>query len=154
MSFSEPNSRTSELAIFLGRWEAEGTSYGGTDQTGEDPRANGVRWVSEHHAYWYTGEYFLVQDERARPGGAIFDTLWVMGRDNETGRLFARTFENHGFDRDYTLERAGHCWTISGKTERAKIIFSEDGRTQEITWEWKPGDQWLPLCDRTARRLD
>lgn len=154
MSFSKPNLRPSELSIFLGRWRAEGTSYGGTDQSDDDPRANGVPWVSEHHAYWYTGEFFVVQDERARPGGETFDTLWVIGRDNESERLFARTFENHGFYRNYTLERDGLCWIINGKTERAKIVFSEDGRTQDITWEWKPEDRWLPLCDRTATRID
>ena len=36
------------LTIFLGDWKAEGTSYGGTDQSGADPRANGVPWKSTH----------------------------------------------------------------------------------------------------------
>lgn len=154
MSADNPNSQPSELSAFLGHWKAEGTSYGGPGQDSDDPRASGVPWVSEHHAYWYTGEYFLVQDERARPGGEVFDTLWVMGRDGETGRLFARTFENHGFHRDYGLEQNGRCWNLSGETERATITFSKDGRTQTIRWEWKPEDRWLPLCDRTAIRLD
>jgi hypothetical protein len=41
-----------------------------------------------------------------------------------------------------------------GETERARIEFSEDGRQQMITWEWRPRDQWLPLCDRVAVRQD
>ena len=142
------------LAVFLGEWRAQGTSYGGTDQSGDDPRANGVEWVSEHKGYWHTGEFFLVQDERARPGGTVFDTLSVMGVDAENGAWFARSFENHGFYRDYPVTREGKVWTFSGETERATITFSDDDRTQTIAWEWKPQGTWLPLCDRVATRID
>jgi hypothetical protein len=142
------------LAVFLGDWKAQGTSYGGTDQSGADPRANGVPWISEHTGRWHTGEFFLVQDERARVGGDVFDTLSVMGVDPETGACFARGFENHGFYRNYAVTREGKVWTLSGETERATITFSDDDRTQTIAWEWKPGDAWLPLCDRVATRID
>jgi hypothetical protein len=142
------------LAVFLGRWRAEGTSYGGTDQSGDNPRANGESWISEHTGAWHTGEFFLVQDERARVGGAVFDTLSVMGVDAETGAYFARSFENHGFYRDYPVTREGRVWTLSGRTERATITFSDDDRTQTIAWEWKPAGTWLPLCDRVATRID
>ena len=47
----------------------------------------------------------------------------------------------------------GRTWTLSGEHERATYKFSEDGRSQEISWEWKPGEGWLPLCDRTAHRI-
>ena len=142
------------LAVFLGEWKAQGTSYGGTDQSSDDPRANGVEWVSEHKGYWHTGEFFLVQDERARVGGAVFDTLSVMGVDPESGAWFARSFENHGFYRDYPVTRDGKVWTFAGETERATVTFSDDDRTQTIAWEWKPEGAWLPLCDRVATRID
>ncbi len=29
-----------------------------------------------------------------------------------------------------------------------------DGKTQTITWEWRPKDKWLPLCDRVAHTED
>ena len=77
-----------------------------------------------------------------------------MGVDARTGRHFARTFENHGFYRHYEVVVEGKVWTVTGETERARIQFSEDGKTQTITWEWRPGGQWLPLCDRVARRLE
>ncbi len=48
----------------------------------------------------------------------------------------------------------GPTWTLTGEHERATFQFSADGRTQEISWEWKPAGEWLPLCDRTARRID
>lgn len=142
------------LAVFLGEWRAQGTSYGYTDQGGSDPRANGVPWTSQHTGRWHTGEYFLIQDERARPGGDVFDTLSIMGVDPETGSYFARCFENHGYYRNYAVTREGATWQLSGKLERASIVFSENNRKQTISWEWRPKGEWLPLCDRIAQRVD
>ena len=35
-----------------------------------------------------------------------------------------------------------------------KMGFTDGGNTQQITWEWRqPGEEWLPLCDRIARRV-
>lgn len=34
------------LSVFVGNWKADGTSYGGTDQSGAFPKANGVPWTS------------------------------------------------------------------------------------------------------------
>lgn len=142
------------LAIFLGHWRAEGTSFGGTDQSGDDPKANGVPWESTHEGHWHTGEFFLVQDERARVGGSVFDTLSVMGVDTKTNDYFAQTFENHGFERRYQVTRDGDRWTLSGEQERVTITFKDSNRTQDIVWEWKPKEIWLPLCDRVAHRSD
>ncbi len=85
-----------ELAVFLGDWHAEGTSYGGDEQSSNHPHAGATPWNSIHSARWHSGEYFVVQDERAN---GPFDTLSVMGWDTEAGRYFARSIENHGFAR-------------------------------------------------------
>ncbi|MBC7763049.1 MAG: DUF1579 family protein [Candidatus Saccharibacteria bacterium] len=140
-----------ELAVFLGDWHAQGTSYGGDDQSSDSPHAGATGWNSIHSARWHSGNYFVVQDERAN---GPFDTLSIMGWDAEAGRYFARTIENHGFARDYTMTVDGRVWTLTGEHERSTHTFSEDGRTQDISWEWKPGEQWLPLCNRTAHRID
>ena len=42
-----------------------------------------------------------------------------MGWDEDNGRYIARTFENHGFYRNYEMSVEGKVWTISGTTERA-----------------------------------
>ncbi len=140
------------LAVYQGDWNAEGVSYGGTDQSGADPRANGVPWTSRHTGRWHTGEFFLIQDERADIDGTVFDTLSMIGVDAQTDKYFIRSFENHGFYRHYQLSKDGDVWTLSGKTERASITFSDDNRKQTIVWEWKKKDKWLPLCDRVATK--
>ena len=146
--------RHDALAIFLGRWLATGETYGTPAQSPDDPRGAAIPWASSHTARWHTGEFFLIQDERATTGGDPFDTLAIMGVDQDTGRYFVRTIENHGFYRDYDMTVAGRVWTITGATERARIEFSSDGRTQALAWEWRPKDRWLPLCDRVAVRED
>ena len=146
--------RHEALAAFLGRWHAEGKSYGTPRQPRDDPKSAPEPWTSTLTARWYTGEFFLVQDERAMSGGNPFDTISIMGVDAKTGRYFARTFENHGFYRHYDVTVEGRVWTFTGATERARVEFSADGRTQTIVWEWKPEDRWMPLCDRVARRDD
>ena len=142
------------LSVFLGEWRAEGMSFGGTDQSGADPKANGVPWLSTHTSRWHTGGFFLIQDERALIGGTVFDTMTILGAEPDTGDHFARSFENHGFYRHYRVERDGDKWTLSGDTERATITFKDEGRTQVLVWEWKRNGAWLPLCDRTASKIE
>jgi hypothetical protein len=150
----ERGDRHAALAIFLGRWWAEGKSYAGPSQTEDDPKSAAEPWLSTHTAEWHTGEFFLIQDERALVGAKPFDTLSLLGVDARTGAYFARCFENHGFYRHYEVTVAGRVWTLTGSTERARIEFSTDGRTQTIAWEFRPKDRWLPLCDRVARRVE
>lgn len=144
--------RHDALQVFLGDWRASGDSYGSPDQDAADPRGRPVPWTSTHTARWYSGSFFLVQDERANVGGP-FDTLSILGWDEAAGRYFARTFENHGFFRHYDIAVDGRTWTFAGASERARITFSEDFSTQTIAWEWRPEDGWLPLCDRVATRV-
>ncbi|RYG35331.1 MAG: DUF1579 domain-containing protein [Burkholderiales bacterium] len=141
------------LSVFLGDWRAEGSSYGSPDQDPDDPKGKPEAWTSTHTAHWHTGEFFLIQDERAIVGGKAFDTLGYMGVDPATGRYFSQSIENHGFERRYEMSVNGNVWKMSGEHERATITFSQDGRTQDIKWEWKPSGVWLPLCDRTAHRI-
>ena len=141
------------LEVFLGDWRAEGRSYGDSDPARNAARAKPTTWKSTHSGRWHSGQFFLIQDERAIVGNAPFDTLSIIGWDPERERYFARAFENHGFERCYDVAVDGRVWTFAGASERARIVFSDDGATQTITWEWRPEEGWLPLCDRIATKL-
>lgn len=140
-----------ELDVFIGHWNAEGTTYGGADHSPANPRAGASPWRSIHTARWYSGGFFVVQEEHAT---GPFDTLMLLGWDAQAGRYFARTVSNLGFARDYTMAHDGAIWRLTGANERATYRFADAGRTQEIAWEWRPDGAWLPLCERTARRID
>jgi Protein of unknown function (DUF1579) len=108
------------LSVFLGRWRAEGMSYGSPNQPKDNPKSAAEKWTSTHTATWHTGQFFLLQDERAMIGGKPFDTLSVLGVDAGTGRHVARTFDNHGFYRHYDLAVDGRVWTVTGATATAR----------------------------------
>ena len=67
-----------KLSVFLGDWHAAGTSYGGEQQSADNPHAGATPWTSVHSARWHTGEYFAIQDERAN---GPFHTLSLLGWD-------------------------------------------------------------------------
>jgi hypothetical protein len=142
------------LSVFLGDWRAEGMSFGSTGQSGADPKASGVPWVSTHSARWHTGKFFLIQDERAQIGGTPFDTLSILSVEADAKGYFSWTFENHGFYRHYDVAVGGRIWMPDGKTERARTVFNADGNTQTIAWEALRNGKWLPLCNRIASRIE
>ena len=75
---------------------------------------------------------FLIQDEHADLSGAPFDTISVMGVDDDGHGYFSRTFENHGYYWRYALSVDGATWTLTGDTERATTNFSDGNRKQDI----------------------
>lgn len=135
------------LGVFAGKWHSEGQSYG-----------NGKTepWVSDEVTEWLPGQFFLVQREDARIGGdGSLITHALLGYDREAGQYVAHAFNNLGYHRRYAMSVDGRVWTLTGDLERARIEFSEDGRRQDVKWEWRPkGDAWVPLCDRTNVRKD
>ena len=148
------NAQHDALDVFLGKRTVRGMSFGGTDQSGDKPKANGEPWLSTHAGTSHNGAFSLGQDECANIAGSRFDTLSILGVDPETGAYFARSFENRGFYPLYQIERVGNVWTLAGDTERARVGFEDNGRTQNIAWEWRRSDGWLPPCDHIPARVD
>jgi hypothetical protein len=142
------------LEMFVGDWRAEGWAYGDPNQSIGNPKAAPKPWRSTQSARWHSGRFFLLQDEKAHRGADPLDTVSVLGLDAASGRLFALMFESHGVQRRYEVHVDGRRWTFDGPGERALIAFSADGRAQRIVWEWKSRGRWLPLCERTAVRVD
>lgn len=101
------------LEVFLGDWRATGVAYTGSASAADRMQGESP-WSSTHTGRWHTGEFFLIQDERARVGDDEFDTLSLLGVDPETGRYVMRTFDNGGFHRQYELTVDGSRWTITG----------------------------------------
>jgi hypothetical protein len=143
------------LGVFVGRWHAEGMSYGGPDQDPEAPRARGVPWISGELTEWHPGGFFIVQDEDATIGSQSLITHAMIGWNAGAGHYVAHAIENHGFYRRHIVRNHGAIWTFTASTERATVEFSDDGERQSVLWEWRPsGETWLPLCERTNVRVD
>ena len=142
-----------QLNVFIGTWHAEGESYA-VGQTKKDPRGSVEQWISDETYEWLPGQFFVMQTWDAKTGTNPFRGSAIISHDAVAGNYMTRSYENHGFIRDYITRVEGDTWTFSGDTERARIEFKDGGKTQAIAWEWrKPGGVRLPLCDRVARRV-
>jgi ketosteroid isomerase-like protein len=149
-----PTASHERLQVFIGTWHAEGESYA-VGQTKQDPRGSIEKWVSDETYAWLPGQFFVIQNWDAKTGANPFKGTAIISYDADTGNYTTRSYENHGFVRDYVTTVDGDIWTFEGDTERARLEFASGGNTQTIGWEWRtPGEAWLPLCDRIATRRD
>jgi hypothetical protein len=141
------------LLVFIGKWHAEGVSYA-TGQTKQNPRGATEKWLSDETYEWLPGRFFVLQRWDATTGANPFQGTAIINFDGDTGNYMTRSYENHGFVRDYVTRVDGEIWTFAGNTERARVEFTDGGNTQKIAWEWRQrGEEWLPLCDRVAKRV-
>ena len=81
-----------------------------------------------------------MQDERADDRRQALRHAERHGRATRGPVGTSRAFENHGFYRHYDVAGDGRVLDFTGATERARVEFNPDGRTQTIMWEWKPKD--------------
>jgi hypothetical protein len=76
----KPSAAHKRLEVFIGAWNAEGTSYG-DGQDAADPRAAGVLWTSDESYEWLPGGFFE-PTERSR-----LRTMALSRWENEGGAV-------------------------------------------------------------------
>lgn len=153
-SFPAPRPEYQPLAVFVGHWQVEGKSYG-EGQDAQHPYRSAVQWKSQESYEWLAGGFFLLQHWDAQVGDKSFSGLGIMGFDEEQGGYFANTFDNGGHHPTYQLRVVEDTWTFTGEAQRAQVIVGDGGHKMTFHWEWTTdGVSWLPLCDRTAIRID
>lgn len=142
-----PSAEHERLNIFVGKWKAEGKSYGPPD----NPHESGVEWIGEENYEWFPGEFFLIHRFDNVVGGEDFIGIEVIGYDTESQSYFTRFFDNSGNHPEYRLSASGNTWTWTGEAQRSKIEFGDDGETMRTRWEFKnEGADWQQLCDVKA----
>ncbi|MBC8084850.1 MAG: DUF1579 family protein [Hymenobacter sp.] len=147
-----PGPQHRALDVFVGKWHAEGTSYG-EGQVQEMPYSAAVPWSSEETYAWLEGGFFLEHRWDARAGERVFKGLEIMGWDEAKGEYFTRFFDNSGYCPSYRVGRDGDTWTFTGAAQRATVVVSGAGNSMTFHWEWQQAQgPWLPLCDRTATK--
>lgn len=151
---AKPRAAHKRLKVFVGKWSANGDSYGDGQQA-DDPRASAVPWTSEESYQWLPGGFFLLHQWDANVGERIFSGTEILGYDEAKGHYFTRFFDNGGNHLDYSAEVDGNVWTFSEPQTRATVTVGGRGKRMTFKWEWrKSGSKWLPLCDRLASRID
>ncbi|HZH97219.1 MAG TPA: DUF1579 family protein [Flavisolibacter sp.] len=143
----------SKLEVFIGKWHAEGTSYaGGQDQN--DPYASAAPWTSEESYEWLPGNFFVLHKWNAKAGDTVFIGTEIIGYDKSEKKFFTNFFDNAGFHPVYQATFEDNIWYFSEPNTKAQVTIN-DKDTITFNWEWRnEGSDWLPLCDRVARRVE
>ena len=150
---AKPSAGHKRLNVFVGKWRAQGDSYGDGQQA-DDPRASAVPWRSKEIYEWLPGGFFLLHRWDAQAGQRIFKGTEIIGYDAVKGRYFTRFFDNGGNHLDYLAEVDGDVWIFSEARTRATVTVEKGGKHMTFNWEWRNGGRkWLPLCDRVASRV-
>lgn len=149
----EPGAEVQRLRPFVGSWRAEGKSYA-VGQVAANPRASSVPWRSDETYEWLPGGFFLLHRWDAMVGTYMFRGTEIIGYDPRQGRYFTQFFDNAGNHAEYQVVVDGNTWTFSEPATRVAATFANDGNELDFRWEWmNAGSDWLPLCERTARRM-
>ena len=142
-----------KLQVFIGKWRAEGKSYAGS-QDKNNPYASAVPWTSEESYEWLPGNFFVLHKWNAKAGEHIFIGTEIIGYDEKENHFFTYFFDNAGFHPIYETRVEGNVWTFTDPNTQAKVTIN-DPDTITFNWEWKNnGSNWLPLCDRVAKRVE
>ncbi len=149
----EPSVAHRRLDVFVGTWHAEGESYA-EDQRADEPRASAVPWTSEESYEWLPGRFFLLHRWDAMAGQRPFKGTEIIGYDEAQGGYFTRFFDNAGNHPEYRASVDKNVWTFTEPATRATVTISDNRDSMRFNWEWRiGGSDWIPLCDRVARRI-
>lgn len=147
------NKELNQLQAFIGKWHAEGTSYA-DGQDKDNPYASAAPWTSDESYEWLPGNFFVLHKWNAKAGKREFIGTEIIGYDDTKQKFFTNFFDNAGFHPIYEATVNENVWTFSEPNTRVKVTFN-DTNTITFNWEWKnQGSDWLPLCDRIAKRVE
>jgi len=142
-----------KLDVFIGKWHAEGQSYGDGQQKG-NPYASIVPWISDEIYGWLPGNFFILHNWNAKLGDRNFIGSEIIGYDEKEGGYFSHFFDDSGFHPYYKATVDGNVWKFTESSSRAKVTVDDDKNKMTFNWEWREVDSnWLPLCDRIATRI-
>jgi hypothetical protein len=143
--------KSKELQVFIGKWFAQGQSYA-EGQNNRTPYASAVPWTSDESYEWLPGNFFVLHKWNAKAGDRIFIGTEIIGYDKSEGKFFTNFFDNAGFHPIYAAICEGNIWNFTEPNTKAKVTIN-DKDTMTFNWEWRnEGSDWMPLCDRVARR--
>jgi VCBS repeat-containing protein len=136
-----PGPEHERLNAFVGTWKTEG-------ETRASPLGPAARITAVDTYEWFPGGFFLVHHVDARVGDEEIKVIEIIGHDASNGRYFTRSFDSQGNAGTYEVSVRDGRWTFTGKSERATVQVSADGKTMTANWERsEDGSTWLPWMD-------
>lgn len=152
---SNPSAEIKRLNTFVGEWNVEGKSYA-EGSSNQNLQVSSVEMKFVQTCEWLSGGFFLTNRWVGHVGKSEFNGMEVIGYDFASQTYFSHFFDNAGNAPTYQVTVRKNVWTYNGELQRATFEFSDDGNTMTTHWDWKKAEveNWLPLCDLTASKLN
>jgi Protein of unknown function (DUF1579) len=141
------------LNVFVGKWHTEGLSYG-WGQSKENPDYSPVQWSSEETYEWLAGGFFLVYQWKGQIGDAPINGIEIIGYDAVSQTYPSRLFDNYGRIHLGHWSVRDRVWSYTGTEYRATYVFSDDGNTMTIRWEWLSEEDWFISAELKATKVE
>ena len=125
-----PANRMSRFEIFIGVWNTTGEVL----ETSASPA--GTLAATDTYR-WMPGRHFIVHDVDARFDRRPTRSMEVMGYDLESGKYFARSFDDQGVTEVFDIALTSRRWLIAGKTVRFRGTFNAERNRLGGQWELK-----------------
>lgn len=136
------NARLHRLDILVGTWDTTITLLAADGSPGAVSTA-----VDRYD--WMANGHFLLHDVDAIIEGQHILSMEVIALA-DTGTGYAtRSYDADGSINDFSAERDGNDWRITGRDQRFAGAFSADGKTLAGRWEQRHGTEWRPLMTVT-----
>ena len=103
---------------------------------------------------WLPGGFFMLHKTDALIGGAVSQSIEVIGYDAAQACFVTRSYDDQGTSDVFTARLKGRAWSIDGEKVRFIGAFDADGSVLAGIWEQRIGEgRWSPWMDIELRKV-
>jgi hypothetical protein len=148
-----PSAELQLLNVFVGKWPTEGLSYG-SGQSYENPYDSSVRWIGEESYQWLPGGFFLVHHFDGQVGDSPINGMEFIGYDAAGQTYTSHSFDNNGKILIGQRSFRDGAWSYIGTDYRNTYVFSNNGNTMTIHWDWLCEKDLFVLADLKSVKVN
>ena len=144
---TKPTAKHRALGVLAGKWITQGTI-----RAIEGAASAEMRAIDQYE--WLPGGFFMLHKAAALIGGAVSQSIEVIGYDQAKACYVTRSYDDQGMSDGFTARLKGRTWSIDGEKVRFKGAFDAGGSILAGTWEQRSGEgRWSPWMDIELRKV-
>jgi hypothetical protein len=134
-----PGAEHQLLNIFVGKWHTEDSS---------------VRWSGEESYEWLPGGFFLIHHFNGQVGDSPINGMEFIGYDAAGQTYTSHSFDNNGKILIGQRSFRDGAWSYIGTDYRNTYVFSNNGNTMTIHWDWLCEKDLFVLADLKSVKVN
>jgi hypothetical protein len=144
---TKPTAKHGALSVFAGRWITQG-SIRATDESAPVE----MRAIDRYE--WLPGGFFMLHKVDALIGGAVLQSIEVIGYDAQQVCYVTRSYDDQGTSDGFTAQLKARAWSIDGEKVRFRGAFDASGLVLAGTWAQRSSrGRWNPRMDIELRKV-